>query len=198
MTLANADQNVPERLVDAARACLLETGYAKLATRRVAEVAGVPLSQIHYHFGGKQGLVLAVLQAQNSRLLERQTAMFAQDQPLWRRWDEACDFLDEDLESGYVRILQEMLAAGWANEDVAQAMRAVMRGWMGLLATVAEEVAPFLGPFTPTEVSALVSAAFMGTESLLLAGFEEPLFPIKTALRKVGELIRQAEAWDRR
>ena len=51
---------------------LLAVGYANLSTRAVAEAAEVPLSQIHYHFGSKQQLILAVLEAENERLLDRQ------------------------------------------------------------------------------------------------------------------------------
>ena len=40
--------------------------------------------------------------------------MYGQDVPLWRRYEQACDFLEDDLESGYVRVLQEMIAAGWS------------------------------------------------------------------------------------
>ena len=99
-------------ILDAARAAILADGYAALSTRRVAELAGVPLSQIHYHFGSKRQLVLAVLAAENARLLERQAEMYDAPDPLWVRWDRACDFLDADLRSGYVRILHEMVAAG--------------------------------------------------------------------------------------
>ena len=52
-------------ILAAARDCLLADGYANLSTRRVAEAADVPLSQIHYHFGSKQQLILAVLEAEN-------------------------------------------------------------------------------------------------------------------------------------
>ena len=45
--------------------------------------------------------------------------MYAQDAPLWRRYEQACDFLEDDLESGYVRVLQEMIAAGWSNPEIA-------------------------------------------------------------------------------
>ena len=38
--------------------------------------------------------------------------MYAEDVPLWQRYEQACDFLEDDLESGYVRVLQEMIAAG--------------------------------------------------------------------------------------
>ena len=109
----------------AAETCLRTHGHADLSTRRVAEIAGVPLSQIHYHFGSKQGLVLALLDHLNERLLERQSATFAEPMPLWRRWERACDFLDEDLASGYVRILQDMIAAGWSDPEIAEAVRAI-------------------------------------------------------------------------
>src|SRR4051794_7826824 len=92
-----------EKLVDAARVCLLADGHANLSTRRVAERAGVPLSQIHYHFGGRQGLVLALLARQNEQLLERQQSMYGADTPLWRRYEQACTYLEDDLHSGYVR-----------------------------------------------------------------------------------------------
>jgi len=61
---------------------LLAGGYAGLSTRKVAAEAGVPLSQVHYHFGSKGGLVLALLEAENQRRLARQTSMSGQEQPL--------------------------------------------------------------------------------------------------------------------
>ncbi len=53
------------QLLDAGKRALLASGYAGLSTRRVAEAAGVPLSQIHYHFGSRQNLVLALLAEEN-------------------------------------------------------------------------------------------------------------------------------------
>ena len=34
----------------------------------------------------------------------------------------ACDFLDADLESGYVRVLLEMTTAGWSDPEIAAEM----------------------------------------------------------------------------
>src|SRR3954451_17096674 len=128
-------------ILEAARSTLLAVGYANLSTRAVAEAAEVPLSQIHYHFGSKQLLILAVLGAENDRLLARQRSLYAGPEPLWRQWDRACDYLDEDLESGYVRVLQEMIAAGWSDPEVAAAVRGYVRGWYSLLADVAAQAA---------------------------------------------------------
>jgi AcrR family transcriptional regulator len=159
-------------------------------------MAGVPLSQIHYHFGSKQRLVLAVLAAQNERLLERQAEMFAGPEPLWRRWERACDFLDADLQSGYVRVLQEMIAAGWSDPDLAGLVRQQLAGWFGLLADVArsEAVDGTLGPFTPEEVAMLMGLPFMGAEGAILLGMDEREFPARSALRKIGALIAGVEA----
>jgi len=116
-------------ILEAARRRLVADGYAGLSTRKVADEAHVPLSQLHYHFGSKQGLVLALLAEENLRRLDRQTTMYAEDMPLWVRYERACDFLEDDLDSGYVRVLQQMLAAGWSNSEVGQAVRTLIGGW---------------------------------------------------------------------
>jgi len=185
-----------DSILAAARACLLSEGYANLTTRRVAEAAEVPLSQIHYHFGSKQQLILAILEAENARLLTRQRAMFGGPEPLWQQWERACDYLDEDLDSGYVRVLQEMIAAGWSDAEVALAVREYLGGWYDLLGEVAEREAHRiggLGPFSAAQVGALMGLPFMGAESMALLGMPEDRVPARAALRTVGTLIRTLE-----
>jgi AcrR family transcriptional regulator len=174
----------------------MNDGYAGLSTRKIAQQAGVPLSQVHYHFGSKRGMVLALLQAENQRRLDRQASMYAQEAPLWRRYEQACDFLEDDLESGFVRVLQEMIAAGWSTPEIATEARAMLTGWYEILTGVAEEAAERLGglgPFTPEEVAALIGNVFIGSEALLLLGFERHQIPIRASLRRIGEAIRAVE-----
>jgi AcrR family transcriptional regulator len=181
-------------ILAAARECLLTEGHANFSTRRVAEIAGVPLSQIHYHFGSRLQLILAILAAENERLIDRQRSMFETPEPLWVRWDLACDYLDEDVASGYVRILQEMIATGWADAEVAASVRALIAEWYRLLADVARrevERGSDLGGFTPDEVAALMGTPFLGAEELILLGVTEDTLPLRSALRKVGVLLRR-------
>jgi AcrR family transcriptional regulator len=181
-------------ILAAARECLLADGYANLSTRRVADAAGVPLSQIHYHFGSKLQLILAVLSAENDRLLERQAAMFESPEPLWVRWNLACDFLDQDIASGYVRILQEMIAAGWSDPEVAASVREMIGGWYRVLADAARreiEAGADLGGLTAEEVGALMGTPFLGAEELILLGVTESALPLRSALRKVGVILQQ-------
>lgn len=183
-------------ILDAARRCLLAEGYAATSTRKVASEAGVPLSQVHYHFGSKGGLMLAVLAAEDRRRLARQSAMYSATEPLWKRYEQACDFLEDDIDSGYVRVLQEMIAAGWSTPAIAEKVREMQQAWFDLLTDVASEAAERLGglgPFTPREVATLIGIAFIGGEAELLLGFDRQQMPVRSALRRVGQMIRDLE-----
>ena len=67
---------------------------------------------------------------------------------------------------------------------------------MRLLAQVAREAEQrygALGPFTAEEVGTLVGSAFIGAEALLLLGFDRDVLPVRSALRRLGVVIRQLE-----
>ncbi|WP_020397931.1 TetR/AcrR family transcriptional regulator [Kordiimonas gwangyangensis] len=183
-------------LLAAAKTCLLEVGFANLSTRKVAEAAGVPLSQIHYHFGSKSGMVLALLKAENDRLIDRQRIMYAEDRPLSARWKKAVEFLEEDMASGYVRLLHEMMAASWSDPELLEDMREVIGTWQQVLTDVAEEAEELVGgygPFSPTEIVTLVGAIFIGGEAFLLMGLDAHRMAVWPALEKIGQLIEAYE-----
>lgn len=184
-------------LLEAAKKVLRQNGYAGLSTRDVAAAAGVPLSQIHYHFGSKLGLVLALFEYLNEKLLDRQNALFGDSSlRLSEQWDRACDYLDDDIASGYVRVLQELIAASWADAEVATVTRAGIKGWIDLITGLvrrAERELGGLGPFKAEELAALIANVFIGAECQYLLGLEKNDVPVRQALRRVGDLIRIAE-----
>jgi AcrR family transcriptional regulator len=185
-------------LLEAAKKVLRQNGYSGLSTRDVAAAAGVPLSQIHYHFGSKQGLVLALFEYLNAQLIDRQNALFHDPTlKLSEQWDRACDYLDDDIASGYVRVLQELIAASWVDSEVAKVVRTGLLIWFDLIAELAHKAERDLGgvgPFSDREAAALIGCAFIGVESLYLLGGEKKGVPIRAALRRFGDLIRIAES----
>ncbi len=196
MTTEQLEGGTRTTILDAARTRLLADGYANMSTRKVAAEAEVPLSQLHYHFGSKNGLILALLETETRRRLDRQRAMYSDDRPLWQRYEQACDYLEDDLESGYVRVLQEMIAAGWSEPQVGEAVRVMLVGWYEVMVDAlrrAEADHGPLGPFTAEEVAGLIGNAFLGSEALLLLGVDRQTIPIRSSLRRVGALIR---AWE--
>lgn len=120
--------------------------------------------------------MLALLERENRTLVERQCLMYGAETPLWQRYRQACEFLDDDLASGYVRVLQEMIAAGWSNPIVAAEVLRLLQAWIDLLDQVAKEAANrlgSLGPFTPADLANLIALAFLGSEAVILLGDPE-------------------------
>jgi AcrR family transcriptional regulator len=51
------DMGNREALLEGAKSCLLEKGYAKTTARDIADAAGVSLAAIGYHYGSKESLL---------------------------------------------------------------------------------------------------------------------------------------------
>jgi AcrR family transcriptional regulator len=185
------------QLLAAAADLLREQGYAATTMRAVADRAGARLSLVHYHFGSKQGLLVAVLEDLTERLLERQQAMFADERPFAEQWRTACDYLREDIRSGYVRILWELWAAGLADPALAERWRATQRGWRELIVARLErletEQSAIKLPMRPRALAALIGNLFEGAETEILAGIPEHESPHLEALEACAALITRAE-----
>lgn len=183
-------------LLAAAGDLLREEGYAATSTRAVAERAGLQLSLVHYHFGSKRGLLLAVLEDLTESLLDRQRAMFSDSRSFADQWRTACDYLREDIRSGYVRILWELWAAGLADPELAERWRATQRGWRELLEARLERLQTERGvelPMRPRALAALIGSLFEGAEVEILAGVPEDETPHLEALEACAALIADAE-----
>jgi AcrR family transcriptional regulator len=181
-------------LLNSAREVLRDHGYTATTMRAVAERAGTRLSQVHYHFGSKRGLLIAVLEHENAELLERQHALYAGPEPLAEKWRTACQYLREDVRSGFVRILWELWAAGLADDELAGLWRKSMAGWRTLLEDVitrwAEDHDVDL-PMSPRALATLTGNLFEGAEVEILAGVSESEAPHLEALEAVALLIDQ-------
>jgi AcrR family transcriptional regulator len=59
---AEPDEHVRTRLLNAAVRVFDRKGYAAASVREVAEMAGVTKPALYYHFGSKEGLLLAILE----------------------------------------------------------------------------------------------------------------------------------------
>ena len=142
--------------------------------------------------------MLEVLERENERLLERQRKLYAAPGPLAEKWRTACDFLDEDIRSGYVRVLWELWAAGLADETLAAGWRSAMGGWRRLLESVFADMGrrprDRAAALRPRALATLVANVFQGIEIELLAGVPPEEAPHREVLDALGALIERAEA----
>jgi AcrR family transcriptional regulator len=184
------------QLLAAAADVLREQGYAGTSMRAVADRAGARLSLVQYHFGSKHGLLVAVLEDLTERLLERQRALFDDDRSFADQWRTACEYLREDIRSGYVRILWELWSAGLADPEIAGRWRATQRAWRELiearLRRLQTEESVEL-PMPPRALATLVGNLFEGAETEILSGVSEDEAPHLEALEACAGLIARVE-----
>ncbi|WP_040794137.1 TetR/AcrR family transcriptional regulator [Nocardia higoensis] len=68
--MSRSEPDTRERLLSAAERLLLESGYEKVSIRAVCTAAEVNPAAVHYHFGSKDALVVALLQSRLAPLWE--------------------------------------------------------------------------------------------------------------------------------
>jgi AcrR family transcriptional regulator len=183
-------------ILQAARRRLVASGYANLNVRDIARDAGVNHALISYHFHGKQQLVLAVLDEANTRLLQRQARMYGQDATAAQKWEQACAFYEEDLQSGYVKLMMELMGASFHDETLRREFTPRMLAWHQL---VEQGVGDFIAssglqlPVSPRAIASWIGWFWMGMEASMALGIPEEQGHQREALAAMAALLHQVE-----
>ena len=184
-----------EAIVEAAGRCIVARGTAALSTRAVAREAGVNQSLIHYYFGTKERLTLAVLERMNQMLLKRQEQMFESTGSVADKWAQACRFYEDDLRSGYVRLLSELSALGVSNAAVGDEVRKLRGQWRALLErVVADALQHFdIRAVSAREVTAYLVGFWYGMEMDMVLGVPEEESHYRASLAAFERFLRWLE-----
>src|SRR5688572_6447705 len=122
-----ARSETEQRFLDAAERLLVEIGYARITTRKLAEEAGANLGLVHYYFGTMEELFVQVLERFTDALITRQRAMYASPAPYIEKWREAMRYLDEDRP--YQKIWWELQAMAWNRPEFQARVVRVHDAW---------------------------------------------------------------------
>ncbi|MFO1393552.1 MAG: helix-turn-helix domain-containing protein [Steroidobacteraceae bacterium] len=190
------------RILEAAFRRLAQQGYAALSTREIARDAGVNHALIHYHFRTKDQLVIAVLDEENRRLLERQKRMYGHPGSFAEKWAQARRFYQDDLASGFVRVQAELWAASISNAELRERFlprllawrQVVLGGVRAALATLDEQGARLPSPFTAEVIACWISEFWLGMEFMDLIGTRRETAEHAAALDAMGTLLGHLDA----
>ena len=155
-----------EALLDAAERLLLELGYAKVTTRRVAAEAGLNHGLVHYYFGSVENLLVHVLERFTERLTARQRALYADPEiPFLEKWRQAMRYLvGEDVE--YEKVWLELQALAWNHPELRDRVAQVNGEWRVVLTDAFAEPRRRYGIEMPLD--ALVSLVMTFNEGIIL------------------------------
>ena len=150
-----------ERVIDAAVACILEEGFYRASSNKIARRAGVTWGVIQYHFGTREALLLAV----HARALAELEMCLTDAEIRGDTVEDRLDALVDVLWSYYRRpeflaYMQVMLnlshdpTTASATVDALAGMSKI--AWVRVPALVAEVLGPAAPPARGAEVSSFV------------------------------------------
>lgn len=184
------------RILVAAYRRVARDGYAKLSLREIAKDAGVNHALINYHFQTKDNLVLAVLDEANRLLLARQNGMYRSDMTFAEKWAHACRFYEDDLNSGFVRLMMELFAASFSNPALRAEVRPRHLAWRRLVdAAVRDAIATYRleVPASPEAIGAWIGAFWMGMELEMMLDIGESEGHHREALQAMQDLLMRLD-----
>jgi AcrR family transcriptional regulator len=189
------DVETPEHILNAALEVLARDGYQRMTVRAIAEEAGVNHALISYHFGGKENLLLAMLERLDVEKFSRQWQLYAQaDVPLSQKWRQATRYFRDDLDDGFVRVQYELRLAARRNPEVARRLELKYARWRGLLLTAAREMLPPLKIDVPPELVISVLFDFwQGMDERALVGGPDAEAECFRILEYVGDWLEERE-----
>lgn len=154
LAIPDAHRSAEEALLDAAERLLVDVGYARITTRRLAETAGVNHGLVHYYFGSNENLLVRALERFTERLVERQRALYAGDEPFPEKWRTAMRYLVDD-DARYEKIWLELQALSWNDAGLRERLARVNAEWRAVLTEAFAEPHRELG--IPMPLDALVT-----------------------------------------
>ena len=134
-----------EDLLDGARRCIIEKGYARTTARDIAGAAGVSLAAIGYHFGSKEALMAEALLGTGIQIgdaLDVALRGAPKGELLGRIWDESLSAFGD--ERGLLAASMENLAQIDRIPVVAERLRAAQDAAISGIAEMLADPLPSL------------------------------------------------------
>lgn len=191
-----------ERLIRAALKTLTQKGFAGTTARAIAREGKVNQALIFYHFGSVDRLLLAALEATSQARLERYRTTLAEVTRLPDLVEATSRLYKEDVVSGHITAVQEMVAGGSAIPSLRKEVLARMEPWVAfardmlrriLAGTVVEKLAPI------DDLAFAGVAFYFGIETITnLAGDRaraDRLFAAGRQLAPIADALLQSASW---
>ena len=160
-------------LIDGAIEALREVGFAGASAREIARRAGCNQALVFYHFGSVTELLLAALDDISTRRLEAYQQMLDEAGTLTDLIDSARTIFSDDLDSGHVAVLVEMISGAQAIPGLGEQVAERLAPWRAFAETAVRKGiagSPVAAVVPVKDLAHAVVAGFLGLE--LLAGLD--------------------------
>jgi AcrR family transcriptional regulator len=157
------------RIVSAAIRTLKERGFAGASARAIAHTGGFNQALIFYHFGTVNDLLLAALDETSTQRMGRYRGALQEIRTLPELFGQAARIYREDLESGHIKVLAELIAGASSSPGLGPEIVARIEPWVAFTEEALERVlaGSALESLVPTpDLAFTVVALYLGVELL--------------------------------
>jgi AcrR family transcriptional regulator len=126
--------------VTAALEALKTKGYGGATTRAIAAIGGFQPGLIFYYFDSVDDLLVAALADSSQERLERYRAAVAEAETFERLLELLAEIYRDDVESGHIRVVSELVGASVSDPELAPRVVALMEPWLELAESTIENV----------------------------------------------------------
>jgi len=184
------------RIVDATLETLKTKGFAGTSTRAIATAGGFNPALIFYYFGTLNELLLAALEHSSSERLDRYRDALDEAGSL----DQLASLLGriyrEDVESGHIRVVSELVAGSVAVPALGPRVIELMEPWLELAEAAIERAlagSPVLELATPRRLAYAAVTFYLGANLVShLAPDQEDLAGLLDDAARLAPLIDAA------
>ena len=158
-----------EQIIEAALATLIEVGFSRASTRAIATTGGFNQALIHYHFGSLNALWLAVIDHRSAIRMERYKAAVEQAGTLVEMVEVAISIYREDLDSGQMTMISELVAASLSDPELGKGIVERMQPWIAFVENVIGKLlagSPLEAVIPKREAAAALVAFYLGVNVL--------------------------------
>lgn len=158
-----------DRIIDAAFRTLRDAGYAGASARAIAATGRFNQALIFYHLGGVDEALLVALDRSNEARLARYRKRLGAIDSLPEFADAARALFREDIDSGHVKVLAELVAAGAANPELGRQVAARVEPWMAFTRETFERITagtPLAALISAEDAAYALTSLYLGMELL--------------------------------
>ncbi|MEO7804132.1 MAG: TetR family transcriptional regulator [Actinomycetota bacterium] len=119
-----------QKIVEAALQTLKDEGFAGTSARAIARRGDFNQALIFYHFGTLNDLLLAALDATSAARMQRYETELMEAGTLEDKLKVATDLYREDLASGHITVVSEMIAGSLSRPDLGPEIVARLEPWV--------------------------------------------------------------------
>jgi AcrR family transcriptional regulator len=157
------------RIVEAAVETLKREGFGGASARAIARTGGFNQALIFYHFGSVRDLLLAALDETSARRMARYREVVNDADDLKELVAAATEVYREDLASGHIKVLAEMIAGASSIPELGSEIVRRIEPWIDFTSDAITRVSaslPFPMPVPPDDAAFGIVALFLGIELL--------------------------------